>query len=51
MPTAGFTLDSNLTGLNAQQRETSPRVLLVGRDEAIGQMTVDRPQPIKSVYF
>ena len=42
MATTGFTLDSNLTGLKAQQRETSLRVLVVDRDEAIGQMLVSR---------
>jgi hypothetical protein len=42
MPTAGFTLDSNLTGLKAQQRETSLRVLVVGRGGAIGQMLASR---------
>ena len=42
MPTTGFTLDSNLTGLKAQQRETSLAVLVVGRDEAIGQILASR---------
>jgi hypothetical protein len=40
MPTTGFTLDSNLTGFKAQQRETSLAVLVVGRGEAIEQMSL-----------
>jgi hypothetical protein len=42
MATTGFTLDSNLTGSKVQQRESSPKVLVVGRDDAIGQMLASR---------
>ena len=42
MAITGFTLDSNLTGLKAQQRQTSIKVLVVGRYEDIWQMPASR---------
>lgn len=42
MATTGFTLDSNLIGLKAQQHETSLKVRVAGRDEEIWQTPASR---------